>query len=107
MLRIEPEKEDQAPSAILELVDGPKDMRLALTARTIAHARRKAEEQEKEFEMNDMTAHNVMKVTRFRKGGEKDLDEMVGKFEQLLEEGEEGVTEVKKRRVYPELETSR
>ncbi|KAF2159742.1 hypothetical protein M409DRAFT_29746 [Zasmidium cellare ATCC 36951] len=107
LLRIEPEKEDQAPSAILELVDGPKDMRLALTARTIAHARRKAEDQEKEFEMNDMTAHNVMKVTRFRKGGEKDLDEMVGKFEKLLEEREEGVTEVKKRRVYPELETSR
>ncbi|KAK4496077.1 hypothetical protein PRZ48_012056 [Zasmidium cellare] len=107
VLRIEPEKEDQAASAILELVDGPKDMRLALTARTIAHAKRKAEEQEREFEMNDMTAHNVMKVTRFRQGGEKDLDAMVEKFERMLDEGDEGVTVVKKRRVYPELQQSR
>lgn len=110
VLRIEPEKEDQAPSAILELVDGPKDMRLALTARTIAHARRKAEEQEREFQMNDMTAHNVMKVTRYRKGGERDLDELVGKFERMLDEGDEGIgAEIggKKGRVYPELEQSR
>lgn len=71
VLRIEPIKEDQAPSAILELVDGPKDMRFALTARTIARQRKEGEE------INEMTRRNLEKVTRFRPGGEKDLEKMV------------------------------
>lgn len=104
VLRIEPLKEDQAPSAILELVDGPKDMRMAMTAKSIAHFRNKQGEDSK---LNDMTAWNVRKVTRFRPEGDKDLDEMVEKFEDLLEAGDEGVEEVKKKRVYPDLERSR
>lgn len=104
VLRIEPLKEDQAPSAILELVDGPKDMRMAMTAKSIAHFRNKQGEDSK---LNDMTAWNVRKVTRFRAEGDKDLDEMVEKFESLLEAGDEGVEEVKKKRVYPDLERSR
>lgn len=109
VLRIEPAKEDQAPSAILELVDGPKDMRMALTARTIANLRAKAEERgETDMKINDMTAHNVQKVTRFRKDGEKDLEAMVQKFEELLDEGDEGVEELpKKKHVYPKQERSR
>jgi hypothetical protein len=107
VLRIEPEKEDQAPSAILELVDGPKDMRLALTARTIAFGQSQAEEENREFEITDMTAHNIMKVTRFRKNGDEDLHEMVKKFKDLHDKGDEGVEEIKKRRVYPELLRSR
>lgn len=109
VLRIEPTKEDQAPSAILELVDGPKDMRMALTARTIANLRAKAEERgDTEMIINDMTAHNVQKVTRFRKDGENALEEMVQKFEDLLEEGDEGVEELpKKKHVYPKQERSR
>jgi len=39
VLRIEPLKSDQAESAILELVDGPKDMLFALTAKTVARCR--------------------------------------------------------------------
>jgi len=54
-----------------------------------------------------MTAHNVRKVTRFRKDGEKDLEQMVGKFERLLEEGDEGVEVIKKKRVYPDQQRSR
>ena len=104
VLRIEPLKEDQAPSAILELVDGPKDMRMAMTGKSIAHFRNKQGEDSK---LNDMTAWNVRKVTRFRPEGDKDLDEMVEKFESLLEAGDEGVEEVKKKRVYPDLERSR
>ncbi|KAF1350834.1 ribosomal protein L17, partial [Delphinella strobiligena] len=75
VLRIEPIKEDQAPSAILELVDGPKDMRFAMTARTIAKLRKDGKD------INDMTAGNIAKVTRFRKGGEDDLEKMVARFE--------------------------
>ncbi len=77
MLRIEPIKEDQAPSAILELVDGPKDMRFAMTARTLAHQRTEGRE------VNDITAKNIMKVTRYREGGEKALEKLASRFERL------------------------
>lgn len=102
VLRIEPIKEDQAPSAILELVDGPKDMRFAMTAKSIANARSQGKQK-----INDMTAANVMKVTRFRREGERDLEEMIGRFERLRAEGDEGVKEVGKKRVYPEQQRSR
>ena len=77
MLRIEPLKADQAPSAILELVDGPKDMRFAMTARTLA----RIEEEGKA--VNDVTAKNVMKVTRFRKEGEEELRRVVDELRDL------------------------
>ena len=101
MLRIEPIKEDQAPSAILELVDGPKDMRFAMTARTIANVRSKNQN------INDMTAANIAKVTRFRTNADADLEDMVQKFERLQAEGDEGVEEVKKKRVYHDIPRSR
>lgn len=82
-------------------------MRMAMTAKSIANARAKAEEEGRDFRVNDMTAHNVKKVTRFREGGERDLEEMVERFERLRAEGDEGVDEVKKRRVYHENPRSR
>jgi len=104
VLRIEPLKEDQAPSAILELVDGPKDMRFALTAKTIASIRAKG------HAINDMTAANIAKVTRYRENADQELEEMVGKFERLAQQGDEGISEeegLKKRRVYLENDRSR
>ncbi|KZF25598.1 50S ribosomal protein L17 [Xylona heveae TC161] len=77
VLRIEPLKDDQAPSAILELVDGPKDMRFAMTAKTLARVRADNKE------VNEITATNIRKVTRFRKNGEEALEKMVRKFEQM------------------------
>ena len=74
VLRVEPLKADQAPSAILELVDGPKDMRFAMTARTIARQR------EMGVEMNEMTKKNMEKVVRYRKDGEQALEDMVSKL---------------------------
>lgn len=84
MLRIEPLKQDQAPSAILELVDGPRDMRFAMTARTLAHQRVEGRE------VNDVTARNIMKVTRYRDGGEGELERMAGRFERVEREKERG-----------------
>lgn len=101
MLRVEPLKEDQAESAILELVDGPRDMRFAMTARTIAKVRADGKS------INDMTAGNIAKVTRFRKDGETDLEEMVGRFEKVALEGDRGDEKVVKRRVYNDLQESR
>ncbi|KAI9039482.1 mitochondrial 54S ribosomal protein bL17m [Aspergillus affinis] len=75
VLRVEPKKDDQAPSAILELVDGPKDMRFALTARTIARQRSQGLET-----LNELTTMNVRKVTQFRKDGVEDLERAIGRL---------------------------
>ena len=98
MLRIEPMKEDQAASAILELVDGPKDMRFAMTARTLANQRAM------DWEVNEVTARNIQKVTRYREGGERALENMVGRFEKLrtIESNEkDDESAIRKRKVYP------
>jgi dTDP-D-glucose 4,6-dehydratase len=65
VLRIEPKNDDQAASAILELVDGPKDMRYAMTVRAIKRQR------DLGWEMNEMTQKNLRKVTRFRSEKQK------------------------------------
>ncbi|KAE8138334.1 ribosomal protein L17 [Aspergillus pseudotamarii] len=76
VLRVEPKKDDQAPSAILELVDGPKDMRFAMTARTVARQRAQGQDT-----LNELTRLNVQKVTRFRKDGIDDLEQEIKKLE--------------------------
>ncbi|KAL9095738.1 MAG: hypothetical protein Q9165_002170 [Trypethelium subeluteriae] len=98
---LEPVKEDQARSAILELVDGPRDMRFAMTARTLARLRERGQE------INDITAINIRKVTRYREDGENALEEMVQKFEKLSAEGDKGATKVEKKKVYPEAALGR
>ncbi|KAH8821053.1 ribosomal protein L17 [Xylogone sp. PMI_703] len=77
VLRVEPTKSDQAASAILELVDGPKDMRFAVTARTLARQR------EQGLEMNDLTRKNIEKVTRFRRDGKEELESMVERLSKV------------------------
>lgn len=77
VLRVESLKPDHAPSAILELVDGPKDMRFAMTARTIAKDIEQGEEH------TEMTERNKEKVTRFRPNGERDLNKLVHKMKGL------------------------
>ena len=77
VLRMEPMKEDQAPSAILELVDGPKDMRFAMTARTVARLEMQGKE------LNEMTQRNVEKVTQFREDGTNAFKKMVQRMKLL------------------------
>lgn len=78
MLRTEPKSRyDQAPSAILELVDGPKDMRFAVTAAAVARDRMLGKQH------TDLTRKNIEKVTRFRKQGRDAFEDMVGKVEGL------------------------
>ncbi|KAL1973093.1 hypothetical protein VTN31DRAFT_6635 [Thermomyces dupontii] len=89
VLRVEPKKDDQAPSAILELVDGPRDMRFAMTARAIARQRKMGNDS-----LNEITLRNVRKVTRFRKDGVAELEREVerltlGKSRSSNEEGAE------------------
>lgn len=85
-----PKPQDQAPSAILELVDGPKDIRFAMTARTVARQRSKGH-----YELDELTSMNVSKVTRFRKDGVEDLEEAIAGLDvkkegKMKNEGEGG-----------------
>lgn len=73
-MRQEPTKDDNAPSAILCLVDGPRDVRFDMTVRALAR------EQELEMPMRELTAVNVRKVTRFREDGIDVLEKAVKRF---------------------------
>jgi large subunit ribosomal protein L17 len=83
VLRQEAIRDDAAPSAILSLVDGPRDMRFSMTAKALVRQRRES------LELNEMTLANMRKVTRFRADGEAALDEEVRRLEKDLEEREE------------------
>lgn len=78
-------------------------MRFAMTARTIANLRKQGKD------VNDMTAGNILKVTRFRKDGEEHLEKMVDRFEKLDAAGDQGLkdADIKKRRVYNDNDESR
>lgn len=71
---------DQAPSAILELVDGKKDVRFAMTAAVVARDEMMHKGDEK---VNPITHLNVKKVTRYRQNGEKEFRELVEKIKYM------------------------
>lgn len=72
---------DQAPSAILELVDGPADMRFAVTAAVVARDRALGRPH------TSLTQRCIDKVTRFRPDGAAQLEDMVARTARLkLEE---------------------
>ncbi|KAJ5490489.1 Ribosomal protein L17 [Penicillium expansum] len=71
----EPKPQVKAPTAILELVDGPKDIRFAMTARTVARER----EQGRDL-VHSLTRLNVKKVTQFRKDGVEVLERAISQL---------------------------
>ncbi|KAF8475748.1 50S ribosomal protein L17 [Kalaharituber pfeilii] len=78
VLRTEPKnKADQAPSAILELVDGPRSMKFAMTAMTIARCRREGKD------LSPITLGNIKKVTKFLQDGESQLMKMVERLGEM------------------------
>ncbi|KAB2574919.1 54S ribosomal protein L8 [Lasiodiplodia theobromae] len=94
VLRIEPLKEDQATSAILELVDSPKDIRFAMMAKVLARQR------SENLPETPITRANLKKVMQFRGDKGKDqMEKMVEKFARLTAEGKE-VKEVHQKKVY-------
>lgn len=56
-------------------MDGPKDMRFAMTAKTLVR------ERESEEGVREITAKNVAKVTRYREGGMEALEREVKRLE--------------------------
>ncbi|PTB68037.1 mitochondrial ribosomal protein YmL8 [Trichoderma citrinoviride] len=81
VVRTEPKNTyDQGESAILEFVDGKKDSRFMMTAKTLARDRLLGRPS------TPVTLQNVKKVTKFR--DEKELEDMVQRFMILSTEGE-------------------
>ncbi|RVD80254.1 mitochondrial 54S ribosomal protein bL17m [Arthrobotrys flagrans] len=74
VLHIEPYNGDAAPSAILELVDGPKDMRFAMTAKAVARNTYEG------TPVHPITKKNIEKVTRFRTNGKEEFQQVVKYF---------------------------
>lgn len=78
VLRTEPKDTySQAQSAVLELVDGRKDMRFKMTAAAVARDRKLGQES------TELTLRNKEKVTRFRKQGENVFERMVDRIAKL------------------------
>ncbi|KAI0456945.1 ribosomal protein L17 [Xylaria acuta] len=79
VLRTEPKSRyDQGASAILEFVDGPKDMRFAMTAAAVARDRALGRCH------NELTVKNRSKVLRYRgDNGEQVFDDMVERIGKL------------------------
>ncbi|KAI1177144.1 ribosomal protein L17 [Nemania sp. FL0916] len=78
VLRTEPKSTyDQGASAVLQLVDGPKDLRFAMTAATVARDRALGRDS------NALTRLNQAKVVRYRKDGDKAFNAMVRKMAEL------------------------
>jgi hypothetical protein len=76
VVRTEPKNVyDQGESAILEFVDGPKDSRFMMTAKTVARDRMLGRER------TPITDRSVQKLTRFR--GEGPFETMVQRFMRL------------------------
>lgn len=69
-------------------------MRFAMTAKTVARLREEGKD------LNEMTQGNITKVTRYMKNGENKLESMIKKFRGLMQDGDEGVTTVKQKKVY-------
>jgi large subunit ribosomal protein L17 len=100
VLRIEPMKEDQAESAILELVDGPRDMRFAMTAKTLARL-------PPSKQLNELTAKNVKRVTQFREDGVNELRDMVERLRLEKKQGIDDRVLPAPRTIYPEEKIKR
>jgi large subunit ribosomal protein L17 len=78
VLRTEPKDTySQAPSALLEFVDSPKDVRFAMTAAAVARDLAEGREH------TELTQKNVGKVTRYRAGGKGAFEDMVEKVRAL------------------------
>lgn len=78
VLRTEPKSTyDQAPTAILEFVDGPKDMRFHMTAATVAR------DQKEGLKQTLITRLNRRKVTRFRKDGSAEFNTLVSRMQEM------------------------
>ena len=87
VLKVPPRVGDRAPQAILELVNGQRDMRFSMTARSVAQKELQGKSSRKDFPY--YTLENMRKVIMFRPNGRKALAEEVEKQKKSLQEERE------------------
>ncbi|KAK9363725.1 ribosomal protein L17 [Lipomyces starkeyi] len=82
LLHLEPRDRDAAPMAVLELLGGPKDLRLYLTAKAIAHA-----EVSGKTKLDRATALNMRKIEANMQDGKQLLREKVELMKRVYHSG--------------------
>ncbi|GMM36407.1 mitochondrial 54S ribosomal protein YmL8 [Saccharomycopsis crataegensis] len=85
VLKLEPRFGDKAPQAIVELVDGEREIKFWLCARIVARLERQG------LEIDETTQRNVDKLVRFRENGEQEFRELVEKAKELFYSTEESI----------------
>lgn len=85
MLKLEPRLGDNAPQSILELVDGKRDMKFALTARAVARLEAQGQVLDKK------TKESVKKIYRSRPNGEEEFQKEVAEMKARFYSSEESL----------------
>lgn len=88
VLKLEPRRGDKAPAAILELVDGDREMKFWLCARTVARLERQG------LPVDEVTQRNVEKLLRFKPDGEAKFREVVELMKEEFYATEESIREL-------------
>jgi large subunit ribosomal protein L17 len=91
VLRTESHRNDAADSAILSLVDGPRDIKFAMTAKALAFNEARGEGNEPQ------TVLDMHKVTRYRENGEEELQAEVENLRNMEENQTEAEEEAYKK----------
>ncbi|VVT58620.1 mitochondrial 54S ribosomal protein bL17m [Magnusiomyces paraingens] len=85
VLKLEPRLGDNAPQSILELVDGKRDMKFALTARAVARLEAQGQVLDKK------TKESVKKIYRSRPNGEEEFQKEVAEMKARFYSSEESL----------------
>lgn len=89
ILKLEPRLGDNAPQSILELIDGKRDMRFALTAKAVARSAALGEA------MDPMTVRNMNKVTKTEEAKQRFEAEVALMKKQYFADIEQGETTIR------------
>lgn len=87
-MRLEPRHGDNAPRSILELIDGNRDMKFALAARTVARLEAQG------LPIDPKTSKTVRAIYRYRKNGEEEFRKEVEFMRERFYSTEESISNV-------------
>ncbi|ODQ65317.1 mitochondrial ribosomal protein of the large subunit [Nadsonia fulvescens var. elongata DSM 6958] len=84
--KVEPRLGDYAPQAIIELVDGKRDMKFYMTARVVARLERQG------LPIDKTTQMNLEDVIRFRQNGKEEFRATVEEMKKVFYKSEESIS---------------
>jgi Glu-tRNA(Gln) amidotransferase subunit E-like FAD-binding protein len=85
VLHLEPRLGDNAEQSIVELVDGTREMKFWMTARIVARLQKQG------LEVDQLTQHNIDKLTRHRKQGQEEFESLVKRLKEEFYKTEESL----------------